>query len=153
MEDIESKVSAAFAGQQAPTGNNASDGNGTDEMEVELGHAVEPAQSARSLRRSLRNRPPQLPRAETDMDVDIMALDEDQDIDGSILDTALASQAEAPQPSSEDIEMGGTQDAEEVAGSISVASPVQPSQPTREAQTGRRHGRQGSRVPTGIFAL
>ncbi|KAJ0115751.1 hypothetical protein J7T55_010574 [Diaporthe amygdali] len=153
VEDIKSKVTAAFAGQQEPAGNNALDGTRTGEMEVELGHAEEPAQSARSLRRSLRNRPPQPPRAETDMDVDIMALDEDQDVDVSMLGTALPPQAEAPQPSSGDVEMGGTQDAEEFAGSINVASPMQLSQPTREVQSERHRRRRGSRVPTGIFAL
>lgn len=69
----------------------------------------------------------------------------------------LQARPGSPELGSEDVEMGGMEDAEEIADSITVA-PVSgevPQSPREEGgnQAAERRHRRGSTVPTGIFAL
>lgn len=163
VEDIETKVAAAFSGQQQPAGNNNSEDDGADEMEVDSAAEAEPVQQARTrgrrALRSLGHSSSQGPRAAADDDMDDAApKKEDQDSGGKLFEAAPPvpqAQAGAAQAPAEDVEMGGMDEDDEAAGSITVApmpdEPIQP--PHRGNQTVRRRSRRGSRVPEGIFAL
>lgn len=164
VEDIKSKVAAAFSEQQEPAGNNNnSEDDGADEMEVDSAAEAEPVQQARTRgRRALRSlgrSSLQGLRAAVHDDMNNTApKEEDQDSGGKLFDAAPPipqAQAGAAQAPAEDVEMGGMDEDDEAAGSITVApmpdEPIQP--PHRGNQTVRRRSRRGSRVPEGIFAL
>lgn len=69
----------------------------------------------------------------------------------------LQAQRGSPELGSQDVEMGGMEDDEEIADSITVAPvPGEVPQSPREvggSQAAERRRRRGSTVPTGIFAL
>lgn len=163
VEDIESKVATAFSEQQEPAGHNNSEGNGADEMEVDSATEAEPVQQARTrgrrALRSLGHSSLQGLRAAADVDMDDAApKEEDQDSGGKLFEAApplTQAQAGAAQAPAEDVEMGGMDEDDEAAGSITVAPmPEEPPQPPRGgSQVARRRSRRGSRVPEGIFAL
>lgn len=163
VEDIETKVAAAFSEQQEPAGNNNSEGDGADEMEVDSAAEAEPIQQARTrgrrALRSLGHSASQSLRAAADVDTDDEApKEEDQDSGGTLFGAAppiSQAQAGAAQAAAEDVEMGGMDGDDEAAGNITVAPmPEEPVQPPRGgSQVARCRSRRGSRVPEGIFAL
>lgn len=158
VEDIENKVTTAFSGQQQPAGNEQSDGHEAEEMEVDSDAEEQPIQPARNPRRSLRHQGVQAPQPDADVDMDAAEpKEEDQYGDGNLFGAAPLLQTEPgpPQQSVDDVEVGGVDDSDETAGSITVAAlPEQLSQSRGGgAQAARRRSRRGSRVPTGIFAL
>lgn len=158
VEDIENKVTTAFSGQQQPAGNEQSDGDEAEEMDVDLEAEEQPIKQARNPRRSLRHQASQAPEPGADVDMDAAEpKEEDKYGDGNLFGAAplLQAQPGPPQQSVADVEMGGMDDSDEIAGSITVAPlPEQPSQSRRGgAQAARRRSRRGSRVSTGIFAL
>lgn len=156
VEDIERKVNTAFSGHEQPADNDGSDGDGAEEMDIDAGAAQRPAQQPRSLRRSLRGRPSQAPQAAADVDMDAIKPKE-EDHDGDLYSAALPLRgpAGAPGAAAEDVAMGGMEDEDGVADSISVAPLAeQPSDhPRGGGQVASRSSRRGSRVPTGMFAL
>lgn len=163
VEDIESKVAAAFSEQQEPAGNKNSDDDGSDEMEVDSAAEAEPVQQARTrgrrALRSLGHSASQGLRAAAGDDMDDAAPEEeDQDSRVKLFGAAPPPpqvQAEAAQAPVEDVEMGGMDEDDEAAGSITVApmpeEPLQP--PHRGNKAARRRSRRGSRVPEGILAV
>lgn len=163
VEDIESKVAAAFSEQQEPAGNNNLEGNGADEMEVDPAAEAEPVQQARTrgrrALRGLRRSSSQGLRAAADDDMDDAApKEEDHDSGGELFGAATPppqAQAGVAQASVEDVDMGGMDGDEGAAGNITVAPmPEAPPQPPHVVgQAARRRSRRGSHVPEGIFAL
>ncbi|KAK7697196.1 hypothetical protein SLS64_013801 [Diaporthe eres] len=162
VEDIESKVTTTFAGQQDAEDTDDSEGDEAEEMDIDSGPQKKSAQSARNLRSSLRSslRGPasRVQQAAADLDMDAVApKEEDQDLGGNPSSAAplLQAQAGEPQGSADDVEMGGMEDGEEAADSITVAPmPEEPPQPSRAGgQAAQRRSRRGSRVSRGIFAL
>lgn len=158
VEDIESKVTTAFSEQQQPAVKDESEGDEIQEMKVDSDFEEKPVQQRHHPRRSLRQRVSQAPQPAAAVDVDVKAIkEEDQDNGGNTFSAAplLQAQGGAPQQSAENVEMGGMEDAEEIADSITVAAmPEEPPQPRHGgAQVALRRSRRGSRVPTGMFAL
>lgn len=137
VEDIESKVTTAFAGQQDAEGTDESEGDEAEDRDIESDAEEEPIQQARNPRGRLRGPASRGQQAAADIDMDSMASkEEDQD-------------------SNEDVEMGGMGDDEEMADNITVAPiPEEPPQLSHAGgQAAQRRSRRGSRVPKGIFAL
>ncbi|KAG6354006.1 hypothetical protein INS49_004977 [Diaporthe citri] len=158
VEDIESKVTTAFAGQQDAEDTDGSEGDEAEEMDIDSGAQEQPIQKARKLRSSLRGSASRGQQAAADVDMDAMAPEEeDQNRGGNSSSAAplVQAQAGAPQGSAEDVEMGGMEDEEETADTITVAPvPEEPSQPPHtRGQGAPRRRRRGSRVSRGIFAL
>lgn len=157
VEDIESKVTTAFAGQQDAESTDESEGDEAEDTDIESGAEEEPIQQARNPRGRLRGPASRGQQASADVDMDVMApKEEDQDRGGNPSSAAplLQPQAGAPQGSAEDVEMGGMEDEEEAADNITVVPVPEPSQPTHaRGQAAQRRSRRGSRVPKGIFAL
>lgn len=158
VEDIESKVTVAFAGQQDAEDPNDSEGDEAEEMDIGSGPQKKSTQRARNLRSSLRGPASRIQQAAADVDMDdAVPKEEDQDRGGNPSSAVplLQTQAGAPQGSGEDVEMGGTEGEEEAADSITVAPmPEEPSQPAQSGgQAAPRGRRRGSRISRGIFAL
>ncbi|KAI7782606.1 hypothetical protein LA080_013094 [Diaporthe eres] len=158
VEDIESKVTTAFAGQQDAEDPNDSEDDEAEEMDIDSGPQKKSTQRARNLRSSLRGPASRTQQAAADVDMDAVApKEEDQDRGGNPSSAVPLLQARAgtPQGSGEDVEMGGMEGEEEAADSITVAPmPEEPSQPAQSVgQAAPRGRRRGSRISRGIFAL